>query len=192
VLARTLIFIGMLGAAPILLAQATSTASRTLDIQIGGGYSYVTPDSEPHDYTGGAAYANVNFRAHYGIEGEFHFAKDSAGTGQYEKTYEIGPRYFRTYGRFTPYVKVMFGRGVYNFVAPCTPGYDKNCSATGPIVYVTVANLAYNLIAGGGGVDYALLKHVNVRADWEYQRWLNFEGSSLSPNVFTVGAAYHF
>jgi hypothetical protein len=87
---------------------------------------------------------------------------------------------------------VLYGRGVYNFVTPCNPLYDKNCPATGPIVFVTAANLAYNLLAGGGGLDYELLRHVNVRADWEYQRWFDYENSSLSPSVFTVGAAYHF
>jgi hypothetical protein len=37
-----------------------------------------------------------------------------------------------------------------------------------------------------------LLRHVNLRADWEYQHWFDYEGSALSPNLITVGAAYHF
>jgi opacity protein-like surface antigen len=57
---------------------------------------------------------------------------------------------------------------------------------------VPVANLAYNLVAAGVGVDYELLTHVDLRGDWEYQRWFGFERSSLSPSLFTVGAAYHF
>jgi hypothetical protein len=31
-----------------------------------------------------------------------------------------------------------------------------------------------------------------VRADWEYQKWFSFQGSSLTPNMVTLGAAYHF
>jgi hypothetical protein len=189
VLARTLIFIGMLGATPMLLAQASSTASRTLDIQIGGGYTTATPDIKPNRFNGGAAYADVNFRAHFGVEGQFHFITDSSpgGTGEYEKTYEIGARYFRTYRRFMPYAKVMYGRGVFNF----TEQFQAN-PPSGPTTYVPVANLAYNMLAGGAGLDYQLLHHVNLRADWEYQRWFNFEGSSLSPVLFTFGGAYHF
>jgi len=187
-----LIFIGILGGTSMLFGQASATATRTLDIQIGGGYSYVRPDSEPVHYNGAAAYVDVNFKAHFGVEGQFHYATDSVGTGQYEKTYEIGGRYFRTYGRFLPYAKLMYGRGVYNFVEPCSPLFDPKCPATGPTVYIPVANLAYNLIAAGAGVDYVLLHHVNLRADWEYQRWFNYEGSSLSPSLFTVGGAYHF
>jgi Outer membrane protein beta-barrel domain len=181
----------------MLLAQASSTASRALDIQIGGGFALVSPDSEPVHNKGFGAYADVNFRAHYGIEGEFHFASDTLGTGQYEKTYEVGPRYFRTYGRFIPYIKLLYGRGVYNFTEPyCAPPagdpLTEPCPVNGPFVYQPVANLAYNMVAGGAGVDYELLKHVNLRADWEYQRWFHYEGSSLSPSMFTVGGAYHF
>jgi hypothetical protein len=182
-----LIFIGMLGGTSMLFGQASATATRALDIQIGGGYSYVTPDTEPVHYNGGAAYIDFNFRAHFGVEGQFHFATDSLGTGKYEKTYEIGGRYFRTYGRLLPYAKLMYGRGVYNFVEP----FQAN-PPNGPFVYEPVANLAYNLVAGGAGVDYMLLRHVNLRADWEYQHWFNYEGSALSPNLLTVGAAYHF
>lgn len=197
VLARTLIVIALLSAPSLLFAQASATASRAIDIQIGGGFTSLSPDTQTVNptgpdtpsarFNGATAYVNVNFRAHYGVEGEFHYATDSAGTGQYEKTYEAGPRYFRTYGRFVPYAKALYGRGVYNFTFPfqATP-------PTGPFTYQPVANLAYNLVAGGIGVDYELLTHVNLRADWEYQRWFGFEGSSIGPNLITVGGAYHF
>jgi opacity protein-like surface antigen len=198
-LARTLIFIGMLGATPILLAQASSTASRAGDLQIGGGYTTLSPDIKPNRFTGGAAYVDFNFTDHLGAEGEFHFATDSSAgnTGEYEKTYEVGARYFRTYRRFLPYAKVMYGRGVFNFTEPfCTqaPGSTLTlpCPANATVTYEPVANLAYNLAAGGVGVDYEVLRHVNVRAEWEYQRWFNFEGSSLSPSLITIGGAYHF
>ena len=186
-LARMFIFLGMLSGCSTLLAQATATATRALDIQVGGGFTSISPDTQPDTFNGGAAFFDVNFKAHLGVEGEFHFGKDAQGTGRYEKTYEIGGRYFRTYGRFLPYAKLMYGRGVYNFTSPTT-----NSPINGPYVYVPVANLAYNLVAAGVGVDYELLTHVDLRGDWEYQRWFGFERSSLSPSLFTVGAAYHF
>jgi hypothetical protein len=187
VLARTLIFIAMLSGSSMLLAQASPTATRALDIQVGGGFTTLNPDSQPSRFNGAAAYFDVNFKAHLGVEGQFHYATDAGGTGRYEKTYEIGGRYFRTYGRLIPYAKAMYGRGVYNFTV-----ISANSPASGPYTYVPVANLAYNLVAGGIGVDYELLQHVNLRADWEYQHWFNYEGSALSPNLITLGAAYHF
>jgi opacity protein-like surface antigen len=185
-LAKTLILTGVLGGASLAHAQASPTATRSGDFKIGGGFTSLHSDYLPTRFNGAAAYADFDFTHHFGVEAEFHFARDSSGTGQYEKTYEIGGRYHRTYGRFIPYAKVLFGRGVYNFTQPY------GVTSSGSIAYLSVANLAYNLVAAGAGVDYRLLHHVYLRGDWEYQRWFNFQGSSLSPNLLTVGAAYHF
>jgi hypothetical protein len=67
----------------------------------------------------------------------------------------------------------MYGRGVFNFP------YD-------------VANLAYNLFAGGVGADVRVLPYLNLRLDYEYQRWLSFPPTGLTPQILTVGVAYHF
>jgi hypothetical protein len=173
-LLRAIAFIGLLGTASMLHAQATPAGSRAGDLKIGGGLSSANSDYGGR-YNGGAAYFNFDFLPHIGVEGEFHFVKDPSDL--YEKTYEVGGRYFRTYGRFVPYAKVMYGRGVFNF-PPLGDGFRPN--------------LAYNLIAGGIGVDYKVKPYLYVRADWEFQTWLGFQDSSLSPNIVTVGAAYHF
>jgi opacity protein-like surface antigen len=185
-LPKILILIGMLGGASLAHAQASPTATRSGDLKIGGGFTSLDSDYLPSRFNGAAAYADFDFTHHFGAEAEFHFATASNGSGEYEKTYEIGGRYHRTYGRFLPYAKVLFGRGVYNYTQP----YRSPTSNS--INYLPVANLAYNLVAAGAGVDYRLLRHVDLRGDWEYQRWFNFQGSSLSPNLLTVGAAYHF
>jgi hypothetical protein len=186
VLVRSLLFIGVLSGTSALFAQAIPTTSRVGDLQIGGGYNIVSPDSTPSRFSGGGIYADFNFTRHLGIEAEFHFSRDTTGTGQYEKTYEIGGRYSRAYGRFTPYAKLLGGRGVYNFTIPV------QTSPTAPITYIEIANLAYNLAALGIGVDYRILPHLNARADGEYQRWFSYQDSTLSPALLTLGAAYHF
>src|ERR1700723_839838 len=110
------------------------------------------------------------------VGGEFHFVKDP--NDLYEKTYEIGGRYFRTYKkRWVPCPQGMYGRGVFNF-PPLGDGFR--------------ANIAYNLIAGGIGVDYKAKPWLYLRADWEYQHWFDFQSSSLSPSILTIGAAYRF
>jgi len=174
-LTRIIVFIALLGATSIVHAQSLPTGSRVGDLKIGGGFSTANSDYG-YRYNGGAAYIDFDFRPNLGVEGEFHFVRDSADL--YEKTYEVGGRYFHPYKkRWVPYGKVMYGRGVFNF-PPLGDGFR--------------ANLAYNLIAGGVGVDYKAKPWLYVRADWEYQKWFGFQNSSLSPNILTIGAAYRF
>jgi hypothetical protein len=56
------------------------------------------------------------------------------------------------------------------------------------------ANLAYNMVSGGAGVDVSLHPRVNLRADFEYQDWLSTPGPGLNitPTLFSIGLAYHF
>ncbi len=91
----------------------------------------------------------------------------------------------RHYGRFNPYVRGSYGRGVFNYSQPNTPN-DPNTN------YHVIANLAYNMWAIGGGIDFNVLKHVNARADYDYQNWGSFPPHGLQPNVISVGAAYRF
>jgi hypothetical protein len=171
---RAIAFVSLLGAASILYAQSEATAVKRLDLKVGGSFATANSDYGGR-YNGGAAYINADFLPHIGVEGEFHFVKDSSDL--YEKTYEVGGRYFRAYRKFIPYGKVMYGRGVFNF--PALPSGFR-------------PNLAYNLVAGGIGTDYRVRPYLYVRADWEYQNWLGFQNSSLSPSILSVGAAYRF
>jgi hypothetical protein len=174
VLTRVALFIGLLGVAPLLHSQTAPTAERVGDLKIGGAFS--TANSDYGDrYNGGAAYFDFDFLRHIGVEGQFHFVKDPDDL--YEKTYEVGPRYYRTYRKFVPYAKAMYGRGVFNYPA-LADGFRPN--------------LAYNIAAAGVGVDYKVRPYLYVRADWEYQVWFGFQGSSLTPSILTLGAAYHF
>ena len=162
-------------------AQAIPTASRIADLQIGGsfviaepGYSTLNADGTTPMFRGAGFYATFDPRYHFGAEVGFHQVSTSLSDQSYERTYEIGARYFRDYGKFVPYAKVMFGRGVYN--------YANN-----------VANLAYNLIGPAAGVDFHATRRINVRLDYEYQMWLNFlPPGGMHPQLFSVGVAYHF
>ena len=181
--AKTLIAICLAGSsAQALHAQAHATASRTGDLQIGGTFDLAKPDYTDLTFKGFGAYATFDFRYHWGIDAEFHQLDDPNSTqGVYERTYEIGPRYVLHYGRFSPYAKAMYGRGVFNFPPAAS---DPTGGAA--------ANLAYNIFTGGGGVDYHLNRSINLRADYEYQIWRAFPPTGLSPQVFSFGAAYHF
>ena len=150
---RRLAFVFLLGGASLLHAQAKPAASRAGDAQIGAGYvAFGKSDYEQDTFRGFAAYATFDFNTHLGVEAEFHQINASSGDESYQRTYEIGGRYFRTYGPLVPYVKVMIGRGDFNYPH-------------------SLADLSYNMFAGGAGADVKLGENFRVRADYEFQKW---------------------
>jgi hypothetical protein len=155
-------------------AQALPTAQRLGDLQIGGGFSIASADYTPNKIKGGTFYTSFDFLKHFGVELDLHQVNDS-GNQLYERTYEAGGRYYRSRGRLTPYVRAMYGRGVLN--------YPNN-----------YANVAYNMVVGGGGVELEVHKRIKVRVDGEYQDWSSGPGiqHGLTPVMVTVGVAYHF
>lgn len=172
---------GLLGR-PTLFAQVRPSAKKLADLQIGGSFDVGSPDYSQNKLYGFGAYTTFDFRPHLGVEGEFHQldAPDS-GLSIYERTYEIGPRYFWRFGHFEPYVKALAGRGIFNF--PPDPRHP----SSGP-----VANLGYTMWAGGFGTDYHLRPSLNLRADYEFQQWPGFPPNGLTPRVLSIGIAYHF
>jgi opacity protein-like surface antigen len=163
----------LLGGASALYSQAVPTASRTGDVQIGAGYSIARPDYVQQTFPGFAAYADFDFRPHIGVEGEFHQVYNTNGDQSYERTYAIGGRYFRTYGALVPYVKAMVGRGDFNYPFGQT-------------------ELGYNLFAAGVGADFKLGPWLRVRGEYEFQKWSSFPNGGFTPQIVTIGAAYHF
>lgn len=177
VFAWIIAFIGVIAlfTSGAVLGQSLPTASRTGDLQIGGGFEFASShyNFAPITLIGGAGYFTFDWRNHWGVEGDFHHARSNEDNTVYERTYEVGPRIFLTRGAVTPYAKLLVGRGVYNF-------------------HDSVANVAYNLYTYGGGVDFRVARSLNVRADSELQNWLSFPLGTLHPSVVTIGVAYHF
>jgi len=166
-----------LGLVSIARAQKLPTATKLLDIQAGGEFIYGHSDYSTQ-LKGYGFYGTIDFKPHFGVVLDYHQAN---GVNQiYERTYEVGGRYVRHYGRFGPYIKGEYGRGVFNF----PPTYSGYCCS----------NLAYNLFAAGGGVDYSVRRSINVRVDAEYQDWRSglLLPHGLTPYLGTVGVAYHF
>jgi hypothetical protein len=163
----------LLGGATVALSQALPTASRTADAQIGGGYTIARPDYVPQTFQGFTAYGDFDFRLHIGVEAEFHQIYSTGGDQSFQRSYEIGGRYFRTYGPVVPYLKAMIGRGDFNY-----PHGN--------------ADLVYTLYAGGVGADVKLGPFLRVRAEYEFQKWTSFPNGGLVPQLVTFGVAYHF
>jgi len=157
-------------------AQAKYTATRAGDLQLGAGYTNADSDYVPNRIGGYSGYMTFDFAEHFGFEFDFHQANDP-NSAVYERTYEWGGRYLRHYDndRYRPYVRAMYGRGVFNFP-------------------FNTANLAYNMIVGAVGMDVEVHRRINVRAEFEYQDWLSGPGltNGLAPMLINVGVAYHF
>ncbi len=169
-----------IGAASRLDAQVTApTAKRAADLQLGVGFSYgkhdyeFTPLDDGTRINGLSFYGTLDVRPHLGVEVAFHQLGTHKSDHEYERSYEIGPRYVLHFNRINPYARVAYGRGVFNFPQD-------------------IANLAYNMGVIAGGVDVNVLRHVNVRGEYEYQRWFSFPIHNLQPQMVTVGVAYHF
>lgn len=182
---KLLALIALATSCTLASAQASATATRRADLQLGGSFSYASPDYGADKLHGYGFYGDLDVKYHLGLEVDFHqlSGKDPI---LYERTYEIGPRFiYPIHDRFVPYIKGMYGRGVFNF-----PGYVTTSSGTQE---VEVANLAYNIYTGGAGLDLKVLPGLNIRViDFEYQRWGNFPPRGLTPTVFSFGVAYHF
>jgi hypothetical protein len=163
----------LLGSASVLYGQATPTASRAADVQIGVGYSVAYPDYLPQTFQGITAYADVDLRPHLGLEAEFHQVNNTGSYQSFQRTYEIGGRYLRTYGPLVPYVKAMIGRGQFEYPFAEAIG-------------------AYSMFAGGVGVDVKFGPYLRVRGEYEFQKWSSFPNGGLTPQIVTLGVAYHF
>jgi len=163
----------LLGGTSALFAQAVPTASRAGDLQIGAGYSMAKPDYVPQTFQGFAAYADFDFMPHLGIEAEFHQVDSTTGDQSYQRTFDGGARYFRTYGVLVPYVKAMAGHGDFRY------------PYSGAVV-------GYTIYTGGVGADVKFGAFLRVRGEYEYQKWTGFTNGSVTPQVVTVGVAYHF
>lgn len=169
--------------ASVVRAQVQPSATRGgSDLQAGFTFDLGHADYGSNTLRGFGFYLTDDFRPHLGVELNFHQLYDSnSKTAIYERTYEVGPRYSLKFGPLRPYAKLMIGRGVFQF--PPDPLHPKN----GP-----VANLAYTMWSGGFGADYRVKPSMNIRVDYELQRWSGFPPNGLSPRVLSLGVAYHF
>lgn len=161
------------GTSSALHAQAAPAATAIGDLQVGVGYVRAQPDYSVLTFNGFAIYGDVDVFRHFGAEAEFHRISGGGTNATSETTYDIGGRYRYPIGPFSPYLKIMVGRGSFNY----SDSYQ---------------NGGYGMYAGGGGLDYRISRRIVLRADYEYQRWGSFPPHGLQPNLVTLGAAYRF
>ncbi len=178
--------------------QASPDATRAGDLQVGGSFTFGYPDYSPQKSFGGGAYAAFDFKTNWGAEFALHDVVIQQHPGFSQLTYEIGPRYHRTYGRFNPYLKGLGGRARANYPANSQEGAG-----------IKAVTQSFWVITGGAGLDYQLTYRFNLRAELEYQHWFagstsgpqlidgsivnqSYEAHGLTPINYQIGFAYHF
>lgn len=118
---------------------------------------------------GATAFFDADTLRHFGIEGEARWLVFHQTNEEHAATYAIGPRYYREFGRFHPYVKGLVGLGEFNF--PYSYGHG-----------------SYLVVAPGGGLDFRITHRVQFRAvDFEYQVWPQFTYGSMSSYGVSTG-----
>ena len=182
---RNLLILALLTACSSLaFGQASPDATRAGDLQVGGTFTFGYPDYSPQKGLGGGAYAAFDFKTNWGAEFAFHELSLDTHAPAKEISYELGPRYHRTYGRYNPFIKGLGGRGSFTFNPNFIEGIEGASSES------------YWVMSGGAGLDYQLTYRFNLRAEMEYQHWFSnateFLPHGLTPIIYNFGFAYHF
>lgn len=169
---------------PLAHTQALPSASRgPASFWAGAGfanYSASFPYQSGSRLSGVTVFAEYHRDARLGIGGRASFLKFGGFENETEKSFLAGPqfRFFRR-DRIQPYAD--------GFVGVATIHYP-----------YSIGTGSYFTIAPAGGFDYLLRPRFSLRAEYEYQFWLNSPGYAnepdhpLRPNGLQLGISYRF
>jgi hypothetical protein len=111
----------------------------------------------------------VNPYRRFGIEGEGRLLNANTSESVKESTYLIGPKVYGLTHHIRPYVKVLGGRGTFDYPFHYAVGH-------------------YFVVAPGAGLDLRVGHRLTICvADFEYQVWPNFADGQLRPYGISSG-----
>ncbi|MGB6688074.1 MAG: outer membrane beta-barrel protein [Terracidiphilus sp.] len=152
---------------------APSAVRRQFTVTAGGLGSLFRTDYGSNNLFGVGAFVDVKFTRWVQAEAEGRWLRFNQAEDVWQDNYLIGPRVpIHTFGRITPYGKVLVGMGSMNFQ------YN--------YAYGRFTDIAY-----GGGLDVQLTRRIAVRPiDFEYQQWPHWVDGALYPWGFSAGVSY--
>ncbi len=162
---------------PSMQGQAVETAKKTGLIEAGAGVTYLDNDYSPRHNAGITVWGDYDFLRYYhvtiGADVQLNFLGIDSPDDIGENSYLIGPRFsHRFHERYDLFGKILFGRGTIS-----NQFYHTSSS--------------FNIVpAYGGGLDYHVARHYNIRGEVVEQKWPNFEPHTLSPITVSVGVLY--
>jgi opacity protein-like surface antigen len=170
-----------LSTVPVFAQVAPAARVHGIPLGVGAGISDYSLDyGSGRRMIGVSAWADYSIFRGLGIEAEgtdIFAAKPDSLTRMNQKSIKGGAIYrYHSIFHVRPYVKGLIGLGSIDFPSN-NPLYTHD---------------TYTLWAAGGGVEYKTWRNVYIRADYEYQNWIDFRGNhALNPNGFTIGATYY-
>jgi hypothetical protein len=176
-------------AAPAAGAQATSTASRPLELSTFGGLTGTYTGLGGGRNLGITAGVDLGFRPYRGLrpflEGRGTYPIDD-GHVDAQKDALVGLRVERRLSpRLHAYGDILFGRGAIDYQ---NGGY---LSLSGDFLYVRSIS---NVVSPGLGLEYRLTDHFSALADAQFQHWDTpaTASGSLWAKPLTLGVRYRF
>lgn len=182
----------LLATSSTLRAQSPPAAlGPPLHLQAGAEFSAYNTDVATNSWEYGiGAYADMNVWRSLGIEAEGRTIHFNEVDNVRQDTISGGLRYVFHRGRLAghplePYIKALAGVGSGDFPA-------------GTYKYSLRQHDTFSVITFGGGLDVPLSHHLSVRAEYEYETWLDYgrghEGGlgQANPTGASVGMAYRF
>jgi hypothetical protein len=176
-------------------AQATAVVVGPAGLQLGGTINFLHPDTTATvvghasnagiiagaEDIGGSFYANYDLTEHLGATFEANFPTYHTPDDYLEKSYLIGARYTQRINKFEVYGKFLVGLAQTSYDYPV------------PWIVYPGSTGSFGDYAFGGGLDYHLLNHLNIRAfDYEFQLVPGASPNGLKPQIISIGAAYRF
>lgn len=148
---------------------------------LGAGYSNFAasfPYASSQRITGYGVFVDYHWMPLLDVEGEGRWLAYGGFQDSTESSYLAGPKCrFRRFHHLQPYAKFLVGEGRIHYP-------------------YQIGDASYFALAPGGGVTYTLNPRWALRADYEYQFWLNSPGfanepnHALAPNGVQIGIQY--
>ncbi len=177
----------------VALGQAMPGATRVVNVQAGGTFTLGYPDYTPQKAIGYGLFGTFDFTPHWGATVDFHSIDILQHSPAKEWSIGYGVRYYRTYGRYNPYINGLAGRATFD---------------SAPDFYQHGASPSYNWLGFGAGVDTVLSASFSIRVGMEYQNWFTggvtgtpnsggpgtdvYLPHGLTPILYEIGVVYHF
>ena len=161
-----------------LAAQATPTATAPLDASVFAGYSLTRPDWGNNTNQGVSFGFDLSHGFKFPIVPSLEArANLSNGPIVNERVYLFGVRgEYRLRGRFHPYGDLLIGPGNIHYnVFSGYPGYIGDNSVVKTM---------------GGGVNFDVCSHFQIKIDAQYQFWNFGSNYTLTPITYMFGINY--
>jgi len=187
--ARTLLFfLSIFSIAWLANAQALPTATQPLRLSAFGGATGADVGLGSSRNLGATAGVDAGFGSFFGLQPAIEIRGTDAADGHVVSSHKdalVGIRIGHSFGRFQPYVDVLYGRGILYY------GYGGYPNPAFTLLYTHTAG---NIFSPGAGIDFTLTEHFGVKIDEQYQRVATPVTTShvIYITPLTVGVIYHF